>query len=300
MKIRFLAFSLLCALLSAAVAAAADETRSNEELAERESALIDQLSKLNPADANHQDELRKIGDELRQIQEKLYPSNSFSFGGVPSSFSDAVPPADFSNEPTSSFSPFDGMDAATLRQVRADIVSQVKNLDRTLKVLGPGDEGLSASLREERQELSDRIQEIDAHLGASSDGLPVSQQGQAAVQTDPTRPAIPDSTPDSTRFDPVQPAQPESVSAGELPDAASFGAIPPSSETAGIEGTWYTSENKNQQILDAIAELQRGNEETRRQLDAVLDELKTIEAQLKLLSRQAVLENETGVSVPRK
>ncbi|MBQ3389395.1 MAG: hypothetical protein IJG60_09310 [Thermoguttaceae bacterium] len=297
---RLLTASFLCLFLSAVFAAAAEEPNGLDSAAadpnrilsaeEQENALIEQLTLLDPADPDYQTKLRQISDELRLIEQQRRSAEPFPApdSGMPAPNPFSAPPA--SPAPGVSpqnvpFSPFDGMDAVTLRQLHFELTSQMKYLNRVLDTLGADDEGLSSSLREQKEELTGRLKEIESRLGGapSDSGMPPAGEGNALSRPGDANPAP---AAGSGAADQNLYADPAAAPFGGGMFGETFGNT--AADPTAVDGAWYTSENKNQQILDAVSALAKSNEETQRKLDEVLDELKTIETQLKLLSRQAV------------
>jgi prefoldin subunit 5 len=264
-------------------------------LTEQEDALIEQISQLDRSDPDYQNQLKAIGAELRRIQEELQWSNH-SFGGP---YGHSAGPSVVGSE-GAPFSPYDGMDAASLRQSRDELNAQLKYLDRTLDSLGPQDEPLAASLREQRQLLTDQIEELDTRIGAVPAGATSTVPAADPTGSDfdtlfgggqaPAGPSlsgrpqpIVDRPAATSPLSPASPGSPTDVPSGSAFDVSGYSADP-----TAVDGAWYSSDNKNQRILDAIEELRKSNDEVRQQLAEVMDELKMIETQLKLLSRQAV------------
>lgn len=270
MKIRSLPF--VCAILTGlftagSVFAQADrETApptpvSEDQMTEQETKLIEQMADLDPSAPDYQAKLNAIGAELRQLQGQMRTIQRAPFNTQPSARQTSAVP-----EPENAISPFEGMDNATLRQLRNELNSQLKYLNQTLETLGPQDEALSDSLKEQQTELTARLKELDTRLGAPETAEPAQEDPSAAF------PGLTANQPELPQTDP-----------------APFGAaVSASLDPTRTEGTWYGGGNADQKILDAVAELKKADEAIQKQLLDVLDELKTIETQLKLLSRQAV------------
>lgn len=285
---------------------------SAEALVQRQDALLQQMAELDNSAPDFRTRLGEIGAELRLIQDELQKIDRGAAGPNGNSFrpepfapvdrtdaaapsavvppapaadpgSGAVPfPASTAAQPIDAppFSPFAAMDADTMRRTRADLITQLKLLNRTLETLGSEDEALAESLTEQQRELNARIKELDERIGSPAPQTQVSAAEKTPFDAAPTG--------DGPAADPngpgLNPAEIDRID-------AMFGGTPtPAADPTEVDGAWYSGENKNQKILDAVAELKKSNDETNRRLDEVLDELKTIETQLKLLSRQAVIE----------
>ncbi len=298
MKKRIFTAALIFGFL-AALAAGAEDGVSEDALLQRQDVLLEQMAQLDADAPDYQTQLRSIGAELRRIQDELQTmdraaagkgfGNSAGAGSAAAQNSGAAAgifgsPAAAQDGGTAPFSPFDGMDLATMRRTRADLTAQLKYLNRTLETLGPQDEALAASLGEQQQELTGRIKELDARIGSPAQENAISGVSAAA----------------EPQADPAAADTPAAEPAAALPGAGQESLIPGSGSASGrgavsalpteVDGAWYSSENKNQMILDAIGELQKSNEAVNKRLDEVMEELKTIETQLKLLSRQAVID----------
>ena len=264
-----------------------------DELVQRRDALLQQMAELNSSDPDFQSRLRELGGELQRIQGELltidqtgvadpagtaFPAPMFGRGNGAVSF--PAPTAAPSAEPAP-FSPFNGMDVATMRRTRAELSTQLTLLNRTLGTLGSEDKALAESLTEQQRELTARIKELDERIGT-----PAPETNLSAAEKAPTEAAPLGAGADAAdaNMSALNPADINQI------DSMFGGAQTPAADPTEVDGAWYSGENKNQKILDAIAELQKSNDEMNRRLDEVIDELKTIETQLKLLSRQAVTE----------
>ena len=288
------AFAFSAAAAVAQSASADQPAASPDALVQRQDALLEQMAELDSSAPDFQSRLRELGAELQRIQEELQaidradaapPVQGDPLAARPDPGTGVFPvPAAAQPDTPVPFSPFDGMDPATMRRTRADLLTQLKYLNRTLETLGPQDEALADSLTEQKLELTARIRQLDERIGSAAPEtkFPAAEKAPAeTVSPALSNPAAPDSGLNAAELDP----------AGiDRIDAAFGGAQVPAADPADVDGAWYSGENKNQKILDAIAELQKSNDETNRRLDEMADELKTIETQLKLLSRQAVLE----------
>ena len=295
------AFAFFAAAVAVAQSASADQPAASpgakdvrfpaspDALVQRQDTLLEQMAELDSSAPDFQSRLRELGAELQRIQEELQtidradtaqPAQGDPLAALSDPGTGSFPVSTAAQPDTPvPFSPFDGMDPATMRRTRADLLTQLKYLNRTLETLGPQDEALADSLTEQKLELTARIRQLDERIGSSAPETKFPAAEKAPAETVP--PAAPDADPAAAEFD----------SAGTDRIDAVFGNTQvPAADPTDVDGAWYSGENKNQKILDAIAELQKSNDETNRRLDEVLDELKTIETQLKLLSRQAVLE----------
>ena len=285
MKKSLFAAALICGVF--VISAAAQPSAATDDLIERQNTLLEEMAELDSSAPDFQSRLREIGAELHRIQEELQtvdrtgaaapagtaPAADRGIGGV------SLP------EPTSAapapFSPFAGMDVATMRRTRADLVTELKHLNRTLETLGPQDAALADSLGEQRLELTARINELDGLIGAPA---PETKLPAGAAPASAAEPTAADPAAGGSGAPVLNPAEIDRI------DALFEETQTPAADPTDVDGAWYSGDNKNQKILDAIAELQKSNDEVNRRLDEVMDELKTIETQLKLLSRQAVIE----------
>lgn len=342
------------------------ESMGLAQLEQREGELIDRLAVLRPTDPGYQVQLRKIGQELKEVQNRIQtlrqkdalgsfeqqgqtgetgamgslPTTARNVSNTPVSDNGAIGGAADSEaadeaedeggngeqgkanlaESDPTLSPFYGMDAESLGQMRTELTSQLKYLQQTLKTLSPDDEALAQSLKDQQAELVSQLRALDKAAGnvQKTNDATVTGEAEGTGNADNL-----DST-DSVSGNLVQlngvdtPTNAPGVTNQEetAPQAFPFPNTG-TSETGQLynndrgidplflqgapteaEGTWYGADNKSQQILDKIEELQKANEETQKRLNEVMEELKTIETQLKLLSRQAVAAADATAGAP--
>lgn len=293
-------------------------------LRKREQELLDELALLKTDDANYAERFQSIGAELRDIQLQMqeqpiapqaFPNmpqgmnapgmNAVPFGGMPNPASGLN-----GNLPAGAFAPqgaapvqgnFDPMnDPALLKQIKEELTFQLKQIQQTLTMLGPQDEALSTTLKEQQADLLKQLQDVNGKLGEPADST-------AAAPTAPGAPAIPGDP--ATALQGADPTAPINVEAftdkmakinqaatllqeaglPELANAAlnqaAAGGGAPLADNPSANADWY---NPGGAKAEDIAEMKGAMAEMKAQLDAVTAALADINTQLKLLSRQSV------------
>lgn len=309
---------------------------SQSPLQQREQELLDELALLKTDDPNYAERFQSIGAELRDIQARIQEQSlpqAFSGmpnAGMPQNPQAGMPNAPFTppfpaqngaipNPPTGVFNPQGGMpqfqggfdpmnDPALLKQIKEELTFQIKQLQQTLAVLGPQDEALSATLKEQEAELLKQMADVNGKLGQAADpNAPVDPNAaiSPSVPADPNAPnrfnaamtADPTAPMNLNAFhDKVAKAQQAAMLLQEaglvelanhaLNQAAGLGN--PNFTEAPLPNAGADWFNPGGAKADDIAELKATVAELKTQLDAVTASLTEINTQLKLLSRQSV------------
>ena len=316
--------ALIPQMSNAVMPAAMPNAAGSEELAaltQKEQALLDELAALKPTDENYSVRLQSIGAELRDIQSKtqelqfrasggMTPNGMMPAGAMPNgleSFGPMLGGANFSAPVAGSFDPMN--DPALLKQIKEELTFQLKQLQQTLTTLGPQDAALSTALKEQETDLLKQLTDINAKLGASAQGATESSPNAL----DPNAPLLPTDPNANAGMNAdmintgdvadriakvsqaaillreaglVELANHALNQAGSLSDP-NFVEAPISATQQAPSGAEWFAPGQAAQSQD-IAELKETSAAMKAQIDQMVSDLKNIDAQLKLLSRQAV------------
>ena len=295
-------------------------------LQRKEQSLLDELAALQPTDENYQVRIQSIGAELRDIQSKTQELQLRTPNGmVPNAMApNGMVPMPGVLPPGMGEASFDGMapngvagtydpmnDPMLLKQIKEELTFQLKQLQQTLTMLGPQDEALSATLKEQQTDLLKQLADVNAKLGsaaapvADAAALPAEDAAPAVtLPADAAAPNIPGTINAGDAAERIAKVSQAAVllreaglielanhavnQAGALSDPnfveAPINAMP----RAEAGADWFAPDQAAQ--AQDIAELKETSAATKSQVEQILADLKNIDAQLKLLSRQAVAE----------
>lgn len=336
-------------------------------LRQREQRLVDDLSELKPTDADYQERIQSIGTELRDVQSRLQelsfsnsafpsgfggplPDSAANGGGVPVAgglgIQAGMPPVGAENgmglgNPTAGglgisgnralSGGFDPMtDPALLKQIKEELTFQLKQLQQTLRMLGPQDEALQTTLKEQETDLLEQLKQVNEKLGKSDEPAKVgeesAQDGTISSVKPPLLPglngepakgsaeslsgagALPTTPGMVDANDVAQRLQKVSQAAVLLREAGLFdlanqalnqaetladpnrSALTVDPALTGLQegagNDWFTPPGAAK--ASDLAELKEASQAIGARVDQMVENLKAIETQLKLLSRQMV------------